>query len=403
MLSLCIALRYLFSRKSHNAVNIISIISIAGVAVATMAIVCVLSVFNGFKEIAAGRLSLINPELKAVPEQGKVIAGADSLARMVTDMEDVALAVPTLSEQALASFRGTQLPVVLTGVTDRYREVVKIDSTIIDGEFILMDPYGYRAGALSVGAAITLGARPNPYEPVALFAPRRVGRINPASPIGAFRSDSVLVSGVWQIEQADIDEAGAIVSLETARDLFDYTDGEASAIEIALHPGTDTGAAKKEIAARLKGWKILDRQEQQESSFRMIAIEKWITFLMLAFILVIASFNVVSTLSMLIIEKRADMATLRSLGAERGMTSRIFLWEGWLISMVGGLAGIVTGTALCLGQQKWGWLKLNGDPTQLTITAYPVAAEWSDIAIVFALVAVVGLLIGGIAAALARR
>ncbi|MDE6826142.1 MAG: ABC transporter permease, partial [Paramuribaculum sp.] len=298
MLSLRIALRYLFSRKSHNAVNIISIISIAGVAVATMAIVCVLSVFNGFKEIASGRLSLINPELKAIPERGKVIAGADSLARIVTDMEDVALAVPTLSEQALAIFRGSQLPVVLKGVSERYGEVVAIDSTMIDGEFMLKDPYGYPTGALSVGAAITLGARPNPYEPVALFAPRRVGRINPTSPIGAFRTDSVLVSGVWQIEQADIDEAGAIVSIETARDLFDYTDNEASAIEIALHPGTDTGTAKKEIAGRLKGWKILDRQEQQESSFRMISIEKWITFLMLAFILVIASFNVVSTLSM---------------------------------------------------------------------------------------------------------
>lgn len=403
MLPFRIALRYLFSRKSHNAVNVISIISIAGVAVATMAIVCVLSVFNGFSQLAASRLSVFNPQLKAVPASGKVIAGADSLARIVGDMDPVALALPTLTDQALAMYRNQQMPIELKGVPDRFAAVVRIDSAVIDGDFLLSDPYGYPAVSISVGTALTLGARPNPYEPIALFAPRRVGKINPASPLGAFTSDSVLVSSVWQIEQADVDEATAIVSLDIARRLFDYGSGEASAIEIALHPGSDIASAKADIARRLPGWKVLDRLEQQDSSFRMIAIEKWITFVMLAFILLIASFNVVSTLSMLIIEKRMDMITLRNLGATRSMTGRIFLWEGWLISMFGGVIGIVVGTALCGAQQHWGWLKLNGDPTRLTISTYPVAVEWQDVALVLVLVAIVGAIVGLVASRLARR
>lgn len=403
MVALRIALRYLFSKKKHNAVNVISIVSIAGVAVATLAIVCVLSVFNGFSRLALSRMSLIDPELKAVPVQGKALRGGDSLARLVTDLPDVALAVPTVSDQALAIFRGHQMPLTVHGVPDDYTRVVDVDSAVIDGVFALSDEYGYPAGALSVGAALCLGARPNPYEPVAFYAPRRVGRINPANPMGAFRSDSLLVAGVWQVNDAEADEAAAFVPVEVARQLFDYQDGEASAIEISLHPGADQERAKAQIESMLGGWRVLDRLEQQSGSFSIIAIEKWITFLMLAFILLIAAFNVVSTLSMVIIEKRDDMATLRALGATPGRVSAIFTWEGWLISMLGGVTGIAVGSALCLAQEQWGWLKLNGDPTQLTIDTYPVDLQLSDLLIVFALVAAAGLLIGLIAGRMARN
>lgn len=402
MVALRIALRYLFSKKKHNAVNVISIVSIAGVAVATLAIVCVLSVFNGFSRLALSRMSLIDPQLKAVPEHGKVLPGGDSLARIVTDLPDVALAVATVSDQALAIFRGHQLPLTVHGVPESYTQVVAVDSAIIDGVFALADEYGYPAGALSVGAALNLGARPNPYEPVGFYAPRRVGRINPANPMGAFTSDSVLVAGVWQVNDADADEAAAYIPLEVARQLFDYQDGEASAIEISLHPGADEGHVQAEIENLLGGWRVLNRLEQQSGSFSIIAIEKWITFLMLAFILLIAAFNVVSTLSMVIIEKRDDMATLRALGATQGRVRAIFTWEGWLISMLGGVTGIVTGSLLCLGQEQWGWLKLNGDPTQLTIDTYPVDLQFPDLLIVLVLVAAAGLLVGLIAGRMVR-
>lgn len=404
MLPLRIALRYLFARKSHNAVNIISIIAVAGVAVATLATVCVLSVFNGFTGLAAGRLSLIDPDLKAVPAQGKVMARADSAAAAVAGTPFVTAATATLEEQALAIRDGQQVPLTLKGVGADYESVCAIDSAIIDGTFATEDTYGYPAMALSVGAAIDLGAHPDMFNPVALFAPRRVGRISSANAMNAFRTDSVLVAGVWQVEQSDYDAAYAITGIDRVRSLLDYSDGEASAIEIALAPGTDTEKARREVSALLgQQWQVLTRAEQQSQSFRMIAVEKWITFLMLAFILVIASFNVVSTLSMLIIEKRDDMATLRALGATPRLTSGVFFWEGWLISMLGGAVGVILGVGLCLLQQTFGLIRLHGDPTKLTVTAYPVAVEATDIVVVLLLVAAVGALVGLIAARLARR
>lgn len=407
MLPLRIALRYLFSRKSHNAVNIISIVAVAGVTVATLATVCVLSVFNGFAGLAAGRLNLIDPELKAVPAAGKVVAGADSTASALMSgpaSRYVALAVPTLEEQALIIRGESQLPVTLKGVGDGYDEVCSVDSAIIDGVFALEDPYGYPAMALSVGAAIDLGARPDAYNPVAVYAPRRRGRISAANAMNSFRTDSMLVAGVWQVEQAEYDAAYALTSLLRARRLFDYTSGEASAIEMVLRPSESLAEARKAIAAALgPQWRVLTRDEQHTASFRMIAVEKWITFLMLAFIVLIASFNVVSTLSMLIIEKRDNMATLRALGAAPRTISSIFFWEGWLISILGGVAGIVIGVALCLAQQHFGLIRLNGDPTKLTVSAYPVEVHAGDLAVVALLVILVGTLVGAIAARLSRR
>ncbi|MDE6588114.1 MAG: FtsX-like permease family protein [Paramuribaculum sp.] len=407
MLPLRIALRYLFSRKSHNAVNIISIVAVAGVTVATLATVCVLSVFNGFAGLASGRLSLIDPELKALPVEGKVIGGADSIASALVSgptSRYVAAAVPTLEEQALVIRGEAQMPVTLKGVADGYEEVCSVDSAVIDGVFAVEDPYGYPAMALSVGAAIELGARPDAYNPVAVYAPRRRGRISAANAMNSFRTDSMLVAGVWQVEQAEYDAAFAITGIERARRLFDYTSGEASAIEIAVRPSESLAEARKAIAAALgPQWRVLTREEQQTASFRMIAVEKWITFLMLAFIVLIASFNVVSTLTMLIIEKRDNMATLRAMGATPHTTSAIFFWEGWLISVLGGAAGIVIGVALCLAQQYLGWIRLNGDPTKLTVSAYPVEVHIGDLVVVALLVVLVGTLVGAIAGRLSRR
>lgn len=397
------ALRYLFARKSHHAVNVISRISVAGVAVATAAIVCVLSVFNGFSQLTAKRLSVIDPELSIVPDSGKVIADADSLASALIEHNHLFIeAAPVVEERAMALYGSRQAPVRITGVPDGYNRVVDIENAVIDGQYIERDG-DYSCATLSVGAALSIDARPGYTSPLIILEPRRRGRINPAAPMTAFRADTLLVSAVYEVEQNEADADRIIIPLESARGLLQYTT-EASAVHLRLAPGADAAEARR-TAASIAGPSclVLDRLEQQAESFRMISVEKWITFAMLAFILAIATFNVISTMSMLIIEKRADIATLRAMGAAPSTIRRIFLAEGWFISALGGLAGIIIGVALCLLQQSTGLLRLNGDPSQLSITAYPVHVEPTDILIVLALTLLTGLLAGTIASAFASH
>ncbi len=400
MLTLRIALRYLFSKKSHNAVNVISVISMAGVAVATMAMVCVLSVFNGFADLAYGRLSMVDPQIKIEPVSGKVIANGDSIAGIVSSLPSVAKAVATVSDQALAMFGNRQMAVTIHGVPEGYAGVTDVERAVIDGMYLLDD--GERLYAtLSVGVAIRLGVRPGMEREMALYVPRRVGNINPANPMAAFRADSLTVAAVYEVEESDHDASTVLVPVEVARNLLDYTT-ESSAVEVALIPGADEKQAVEELRSLLgPDFVVKNRLEQESSSFKMISVEKWITFVMLAFILVIASFNVITTLSMLIIEKSDNMLTLRSLGATAAMVRGIFMWEGWLVSMVGGLSGIVLGVVLCLAQQYGGFIKLGGDPSQLSISEYPVRVAFPDLLAVIAVVVVVGLVISMVTACFA--
>lgn len=394
MFSLRIALRYLFSKKSHNAVNIISFVSMAGVAVATAAIVCVLSVFNGFEDLARTRMSVNDPQLKIVPVQGKVMAGADSLALKVSKLKDVAAALPTLEENALAMHLGSQIAVTMRGVPAGYEKVVRIDSTVVDGDYLTSN-ISVPVATVSVGVALRLDARPSDRTLLSLYVPKRVGRINTANPMSSFRSDSLFVAGVYRIADNERDAETILVPIDMVRGLLQYENGEATAVEVALAPGASESDAAKRIAELLgPDYRIMNRTQQEAQSFKMIAIEKWITFLMLTFILVIASFNVVSTLSMLILEKKNNLWTLRAIGASTATIRRIFMWEGALISIVGGIAGIVTGIGLCLAQQAGGFIKLNGDPAELAITVYPVRVEATDMLVVSLLIALVGLSIG---------
>lgn len=398
MVSLRIALRYLFSRKSHNAVHVISVISMAGVAVATAAIVCVLSVFNGFSDLAYSHLSLIDPQLKIVPVQGKVIERADSLCTLVRNIDKVKISAPAISEQALAIYGERQMPVTLMGVPDSYPQIVDVENALIDGGWMLNDTLtGQQCAVMSVGSAISLGARPGYDELLALYVPRRVGRISQANPMASFRSDSLWVAGVFEVGQSDYDNSLVFISLSGARQLLEFTT-EASSVNIRLHENVDVAEAQHDISEAVgPQYKVANRLEQQQNSFRMIKVEKWISFLMLAFILIIASFNVVSTLSMLIIEKRDNMATLRALGAVPSQISGIFFFEGWLISVVGGLSGILLGVALVAAQQWGGFIKLSADPNQLSVTEYPVHLMATDLLWVLLLVVSVGLVIGAIA------
>lgn len=403
MLTLRIALRYLFSRKSHNVVNVISRISVAGVAVATAAIVCVLSVFNGFTQLTASRLSKIDPDLRIEPATGKTIAGADSLAAALAARTELfAAAAPVVEERALAMYGSRQLPVRIKGVPDGYDSIVEIDDVIIDGEFLDHDG-DYDCATMSVGVAISLNARPGYFDKLTIFTPRRTGRINAAMPMSALRTDTLLLSAVYEVEQSEYDTDRIILPIRSARRLLDYTT-EAQAIELRLAPGVTITEAKRALAdLPADRFVVKDRLMQQDNSFKMIAVEKWITFAMLAFILVIASFNVISTMSMLIIEKEDNISTLQALGAAPSMISWIFLLEGWLISLIGGAAGIILGTLLCIAQQAGGFIKLNGDPSQLSVTAYPVSLQITDLVAVALLVAATGLLIGLIASRYSAR
>ena len=402
MFSLRVALRYLFSKKTHSAVNKISLISVLGVAVATMAIVCVISVFNGFEDVAAKSLSQFDPQLKIYPSLGKVIENADSLINVIEKIDGINVAIPAIDEQAFAIFNNQQMPITLKGISSRYANVYAIDSIVIDGTFLLQDD-DYDYASLSVGAAIGLMARANSSDYISIYVPSRTGRINPANPMTAFCADSLAIASVFQVNQPEYDTDCVIIPIENARTLLEYTT-QASTIDISLNHAHDIDDMKEMISIAIgDGYVIKDRYQQQEQSFKMIEIEKWITFFMLAFILIIASFNIISTLSMLIIEKDENIATFNALGASKKIIARIFMIEGWLISLVGGVVGIVIGVILCLAQQYGKFIKLNGDPSEMIIDAYPVRVEFTDLFVVLTLVLIVGFVTSQITSIFTRQ
>lgn len=392
MLTLRIALRYLFSPKTHSAVNVISMISVIGVAVATMAIVCVLSVFNGFSELALDKISQIAPDLRIEPTKGKIIANGDSIIEAIGHFKGIEAIAPTLEEKGLLIYDEHQLPVWLKGVAQEYSTVTGIDSLVkSDGEFILSDSLYGDFAVLSIGVAINLNAHPSLIYPLEVYVPNRKGRYNPANPAASFRSDTLLVSGVYQSEQAEYDTDIALMPLNVMRKLLDYPT-EATAIEIKADNPKEVEALKRAITDKLSGdYTVKDRLQQQEQSFKMIEVEKWITFVLLAFILIIASFNIISTLSMLIIEKDNNIRTLYSLGATKTSIRRIFIMEGWLISATGGIFGIILGVIVCLAQEWFGFIKLGGNHEAMSTDIYPVRLDMTDIIFVLLLVAIIGL------------
>lgn len=400
--TLKIASRYLVSKKTHSAVNIISIISVCGVVVTTAALICVLSVFNGFSYIIHGKLSLLDPQIAVEPVSGKVIQNSDSVLSAVRAIEGVEIAVPTVDDHCLAMFGDYQMPVRVKGVPQAYDSVTSISRAILEGSFTLDDGMSQYA-ILSVGTALQLHARPGFYAQMRFYAPQRQGSVNLANPAGAFRTDSLFVGAVYQIEQSDYDRDMIILPLDVARHLFDY-ETETSKIEIRLSGGANEQKVMNAIQSALgDSYSVKNRLMQQATAFRMVNIEKWVAFLLLGFIMVIATFNVISTLSLLIIEKDESIRTFRNLGATDKQISRIFVVEGWLISLAGAVLGIVLGLALCLLQQNFGLIRLTGSSDTLIVHTYPVQVIWSDVLVVFALVAAVGLITSAVTSAIMRR
>lgn len=401
-LAIKIAMRYLRSKKAHNAVNIISIISTCGVVVTTAALICVLSVFNGFKGLIMGRLAMLDPEIAISVTQGKAMADADSVIAVAQSVKGVRQAVPVVEDNALAIFADYQMPVRLRGVPDGYDRINGIDSVMVDGEFKLRDEVS-RYGVIGVGPALKLHARPGLLRMVQLYAPQRQGSVNMANPMDAFRNDSVFVSGVFQMQQNGYDADLIYVPIDLARELFDYT-SEATRIELSLDSTASEAAVMQQLEQCLgPAYMVQNRLMQQATAYRLVNVEKWVTFLLLAFIMIIATFNVISTLSLLIIEKDESIRTFRSLGATNKLITQIFVAEGWLIALVGAVSGVALGLALCLCQQQFGWLKMQGDENLMVVRAYPVQVEWTDVAVVFALVAAIGLLTSLVTSLTMRR
>ena len=386
-----IARQYLFSKKSHNAINIISGAAVCGIAVATMAMICILSVFNGFEGLVSDMFSLFDPEIKISPAKGKVFDSKSESILKIEQMPEIELFSEILEDNVLLSYYDYQVPATLKGVTKNFSELVPIDSALLDGQFQLTDNIGNSYATIGIGLASQLGINAGFVYPMEVYVPKRNAKINMINPSESFTQEYLYLSGVFCINQPVYDENIAIAPIELAKTLFDY-DNEISALELKLKEGVNLSKTQGKIEKILgDDFVVQNRYQQQEASFQMMNFEKWVSYVLLCFIIVIAAFNVVGSLAMLMMEKQKDVITLRNMGADNRLISGIFLFEGWLISIFGAIIGIILGLALCLLQQHFGLISL-GNAGVSIIDAYPVVAKASDIFFVFLTVLVIGFL-----------
>ena len=394
-LSFYIAKRYLFSKKSHNAINVISGVSVCGVALATLALVCTLSVFNGFQDLVATFFTAFDPELKITATSGKVFDNQDVRIQKLRDFSEIAVFSESLEDNAMVQYNGKQAMVVIKGVEDNFSQLTAIDSILYGrGEMVLYDEIvDYAIPGVELTSIMGTGIRF--LDPLEVYAPKRGSQINVANPASSFNVSYLHSSGlVFAVNQQKYDASYIITSLKFARDLFQY-DTEVSSIELKLKEGVDTDAFAHKIGGILgNDFVVQNRYEQQADTFRIMQVEKLISYVFLTFILLVACFNVIGSLLMLIIEKKNDVVTLRGLGADDQLISRIFLFEGCLISFLGALVGVVLGLTLCLVQQEFGILTLGSGASAgaFVVEAYPVSVHWQDVVLILVTVLVIGFL-----------
>ena len=386
---LFVAWRYLFSKKSHNAINIISIISVVGVALSTMALVCTLSVFNGFRDLIGGLYTAFDPELEVMPSKGKFAAADDSLLLRIKAHPDVAVATECLEENALILFQGHPMVFSLKGVGENFDSCTNIRSILAgDGEYML-NAGGVNYGIPGIGLAQQLGGFD--YGKVPVCALRKGERINTINPSESFTTGDLFSPGVvFHVSQRQYDDSYMLCSLAFAQELFEQ-EGQISSLELRLRAGANVDKVKKELRAIVgERFKVYDRIEQQQDMYAVMEIEKMVAYFFLTFILLVACFNIIGSVSMLIIEKRSDMEVLRHLGADEQMLRHIFLYEGRLIALLGAVIGVVLGLALCYAQQEFGLLRLGDSSGTFIIDAYPVSVHLLDVLLVLITVIVVG-------------
>ena len=388
-----IARRYLFSKKSTHAINIISGISMVGVAVATMALVVTLSVFNGFHDLVASFFTQMDPQLKVTPVKGKTASADDPLLMKIRQLPEVEVATECLEDQAMAVYGDRQMMVKVKGVEDNFNQLTHISEILEgNGEFEL-HAADMSYGIPGLGVAFQLGLGYTYEEPLRIFAPRRKGQLDMTNPTDGFVVDELYSPGVvFCMKQGKYDRSYILTSIAFTRHLFD-AEGQLTSLELRLKPGSDFDRVKQQMQ-QIAGnqFHVLDRYEQQDDTFRIMEVEKLIAYVFLTFILVIACFNIIGSLSMLIIDKRNDVVTLRNLGANEHQITRIFLFEGRMISTIGAVVGILIGLLLCWLQQQFGLVRLGSSEGSFVVDAYPVSVHPWDIVLIFFTVIAVGYL-----------
>lgn len=387
-LPLTIALRYLFSKKSHSAINIVSLISVCGVAVGTMALVVVLSVYNGFRGVIEGLFSNFDPQIRIESAEGKFFQ-TDSVSK-VLDMPEIDIYSCVIEENALLKFKDKQLPVTVKGVDSNYDTLTRISSIMVKGEFSLHEG-NFKKAVTGATLAANIGSGIFFLDPIILYAPIREGKISTARPDKSFHETLVYPAGSFMVRQEKYDNSLIIVPIEVARYLFEY-DTEVTSVDIKLKDGVNESEFIKK-ASKILGSKydVKNRYAQQQDFYRMMEVEKWITYLILLFILMIAIFNIIGSLSMLMIEKQDDVKILSNLGMRSHDIFRIFLFEGALITISGVVAGIVSGLIICWLQATFEIVSM-GNGGSFIVNAYPVSVKVADVIIIFITVCALGFL-----------
>jgi len=386
---LLMARRYLFSKKKVGAINVISGISVAGVAFGTAALLCVLSGFNGFRDLISSLYTNFDPQLLVTPAQGKFAAHNDATLKKIKAHPQVAAASYTLTDNALILFQGRPTVITLKGVDDSFERVTRLDSILYgDGQFRL-ERADIQYGTPGIGLAAQMGGID--YGTLQICAPRKGERVNLTNPGESFSATDITASGVcFNVNQRRYDENYLIVSLGCAQSLFEQP-GSVTALEMRLKPGADLGKVQKEMQAMAGSrLRVQNQMQQQEDVFNVMQVEKLMAYIFLTFILLIACFNIIGSVSMLIIDKREDVTTLRNLGADERTIFRIFLFEGRFIALLGAAAGTLAGLALCWAQQEFGLLKLGESSGSFIVEYYPVSVHAGDVLLVLATVIIVG-------------
>lgn len=388
-----IARRYLFSKKSTHVINIISSISVIGVAVATMALVVTLSVFNGFQDLVASLFTSFDPQIEITPAKGKTVVANDPLLKRIKALPEIEIACECVEDNALALYNDKQAMVKIKGVDDHFDRLTHIKEILVgDGNYEL-HVANLHYGILGVRLAEMLGTGYRFDGPLKIYAPKREGQLNMANPTDGFVEDEIYSPGVlFSVKQSKYDKNYIITDLDFARRLFDLQ-GKISSLELRLKEGSNFEQVKKEISDIAGNrFNVKDRYEQQNDTFKIMEIEKLIAYVFLTFILMVACFNIIGSLSMLIIDKKNDVVTLRNLGSSDRQIVNIFMFEGRMISIIGAVIGIVSGLLLCWLQQTYGIVALGSSSGSFIVDAYPVSVHPTDILVIFTTVIIVGFL-----------
>ena len=366
-----------------------------GVALATLALVCTLSVFNGFQDLVTTMFTAFDPEIKITAANGKVFDAQDERIQLLKELPEIEVFSESLEDNAMVQYKGRQTMVVIKGIEDNFNQLTAIDSILYGrGDWVLHDEVvDYAIPGIELVSVLGTGIRF--LDPLEVYAPKRGVKINVANPSTSFESSYLHSSGlVFAVNQQKYDASYILTSLSFARDLFQY-ETEVSSIELRLVADADLKKVKNEIRRILgNDFLVLDRYEQQADTYRIMEVEKLISYVFLSFILLIACFNVIGSLSMLIIDKRNDVVTLRNLGADDQLISRVFLFEGYMITFFGALIGVGLGLLLCFIQQEFGLISLGSGSSAgaFVVDAYPVSVYATDVILVLITVLVTGFL-----------